>query len=150
MEWIFRPSWLKLIYLGDTVYLDKLEARPLTWPTVWSSKGKHAHYRSISDCENGGVFFGVVETCNQGVVSAFGRFNVWESHNIGGAHDPTIDCISSGWFPNGPEECFWTGELFSGWSVQEGTTPFHVFLNSIVYGCILISASNYYCSQWGL
>jgi hypothetical protein len=124
--------------------------RRYSYPRVWVSENKHANYRSLAACDNGGVFEGAFENCANGVVDN-GRFRVWSGNNLGNAHRRLKDCVASLKNAASPVECFWTGTDFGGWQLSgAAATAYLPYLNSIVYGCFFMTAGMQWCSSWGI
>ncbi len=119
-------------------------------PRIWVSRNKHANYRTLSACNNGGVLLGLFETCNSSPGDA-GRFLIWSDHNIGSAHHHLRDCVYST-NTGGEVECFWSGTYFGGCQLDPSSTapPYSPFLNSIVYGCYMYGSGVAWCSRWGV
>jgi hypothetical protein len=117
--------------------------RKYSYPRIYVAENKHAHYRSSTACTNG------ADTCN-GFTDA-GRFRVWSGNNIGNFHKPLKNCVASMKNALSPVECFWSGTDFGGW--RNGTpssSPYKGYLNTMLYGCYLMSSGTQWCSRWGI
>ena len=125
-----------------------------SYPRIWVSSDKHAFYRTKSACDHGAVLFGAFENCDQPSYGAHdtGRFQVFRDRNIGNGHKILKDCVKSTNIVGGNIECLWTGTKFTGWQVNPPTSapPYLPFLNSIVYGCYMITVGQCIASSWGM
>jgi hypothetical protein len=89
-------------------------------PTVWVAIGKHADYKSFSDCSS---FADVLDQCDWSSQDAF-RFPIDASHNVGSRFTAFKDCVYSASYPSSAYECFWTEKSFRGWqTVISGDAP---------------------------
>jgi hypothetical protein len=117
--------------------------RRYSFPRIYVAENKHANYRSRSVCNNSGdICSGFTDN---------GRFRVWSDNNLGNAHQVLKNCVASLKNASSPVECFWTGGDFGGW--RNGTpssSPYKGYLNSILYGCYMMSSGLQWCSRWGV
>jgi hypothetical protein len=124
--------------------------RRYSFPRVYVSENKHGNYRTRAACDNGGVFEGSFENCDNGVVDN-GRFRVWSGNNLGNGHRILKNCVPSMKNSLSPQECFWTGSDFGGWQASgAAATAYLPYLNSLVYGCFMITTGLQWCSRWGM
>ena len=91
-------------------------SKPGTYPRVYIAEGKHANYKSLSDCNNGG--FAGADTCTQ--VNTAELITAPAGQNLGSRNARFIDCVVSQnsayeYYGSGKQECYWTVKRFRGW-----------------------------------
>ncbi len=117
---------------------DNLEypTRYLAYPRVWVSRGKHANYKSRSDCNSGAFGF---DSCSDNVT--VGRLRVYRGRNAGSLF---LDRFPNGVASANPLysnnyrlEYFYTQQEFKGWQVtsESGGSPYTDMLISNVFEC---------------
>lgn len=103
---------------GSSEYPTQLQypSHDGAYPRAYVSQGKHANYRSESECNAGGAFN--TDTCEE--VDTSERLFVSGAYNIGSSGTHLLDCVVSRdpsyiYYGSGRQECFWTYSAFRGW-----------------------------------
>jgi hypothetical protein len=106
-----------------------------TSPVIWVAEGRHANYRSWSECERGHHF---LDRCSQHDMSY--HFPVDPRRNVGSRSHPFADggCVygrelAAHAVDPDAQECFWRADVpFRGWQADgAGVTPYDRYLREV-------------------